>query len=122
MSSNQAARVVDPIFFVGGNNGCSPDVLADVAANDFFQIWNDTVANAVADRREIFVGRIFAKFQPMFAHVIVDLFRHTERNGRTIVRSTSSIRRVEISRIAARPAIPAPRNSLIRKVSTKSSA
>ena len=40
------------------------------------------------------------------------------RNGRTIVRSMPSIRRVEISCIAARPAVPAPRNRLIRKVST----
>ncbi len=59
-------------LFLGSNHCCSPNVLADVAAKRFFQIRNNTVANPIPHRREIFVGRVFAKFQPMFAHIVVD--------------------------------------------------
>src|SRR4029077_21122657 len=64
----------DPFFFIRNNHSCSPNILADVAAEHFLQVRNDPMSNAVAQRCEIFVRSILAKFQPVLADVIVDLF------------------------------------------------
>ena len=53
---------VEPFLFLGDNRGGSPNVVTNVAAKSFFQIRNDTVANAIAGWRKIFVRGIFAKF------------------------------------------------------------
>src|SRR4029077_10539288 len=65
---------LDPFLFIRSNHSCSPNVLADVAAKRFLQIRNDSMSNAVAQRREILVRSILTKSQPVLADVIVDLF------------------------------------------------
>src|SRR4029077_1342786 len=65
---------LDPFLFISSNDSRSPNVLADVAAKHFLQIRNDPMSNAVAQRCEIFVRSILAKFQPVLAEVVIDLF------------------------------------------------
>src|SRR6266496_1102560 len=47
--------IVDPVFFVGSNHGCSPDILTNLAPESLLQIRNHAMSDAIAQRREIFV-------------------------------------------------------------------
>ena len=110
-------------FFLGDDGGGSPDILANVAAEGFFQIGNDAVANSgCAAGRDFCSTRLREISADACGRICRSHSRQTPSSGRTIVRSTSSMRRVETSRIAASPVLPAPRNKLIRNVSTRSSA
>ena len=65
---------LDPFLFLSSYHCRSPNVLANVSAKRFLQIRNNSMSNAVAKWREIFVRSIFAKSQPVLPDVIVDLF------------------------------------------------
>src|SRR5207244_8981076 len=54
------------------NHRRAPNTMANIPAECFFQIRNDPPANLVAQRRQIFVRRVLAEFQPMLANVAVD--------------------------------------------------
>ena len=64
--------IVDPVLFIGGDSRGSPNILTNIAAECFLQIRNDAMPDAVAQRREIFVGRVFAEFEPVGANIYVD--------------------------------------------------
>src|SRR2546423_8512742 len=60
-------------LFFARDGGGAPNVLANVAAKRFFQIWNDAVPDAITQRSEILVRSVFAEFHSMRANVFVDL-------------------------------------------------
>src|SRR5713101_8908248 len=49
----------DPLFFFRRDHGRTPDVSSNVAPDCFFKIRNDAAADAIAQRRQIFVRRVF---------------------------------------------------------------
>src|SRR5947207_598347 len=64
----------DPMFFFAGDCSSPPNGRTNVSAKDFLQIRDDAMPNAVAERIKILVRCVLAKFDPMFAHINVDLF------------------------------------------------
>ena len=63
---------LDPVFFFGDNHCRAPNALANVSSEVLLQIRNDSPADTIAERRQIFVRCVFAKFQSMLANIIVD--------------------------------------------------
>src|SRR5207249_4513427 len=62
------------MFFFAGDCSSPPNGRTNVSAKDFLQIRDDAMPNAVAERIKILVRCVLAKFDPMFAHINVDLF------------------------------------------------
>jgi len=73
--------VFDPAFFFGRNRRRAPNALANISAKVFLQKGDNSPPNPVAQRRQIFVRRVFAKFQPMLADVIVDFAPPDSKQG-----------------------------------------
>jgi len=72
---------LDTIFFFGRNGRGAPDARPNFATKRFFQIRNDAVAQPIAQRSEIFVRGIFAKFQAILSHVPVNLVAPNSKYG-----------------------------------------
>src|SRR5437870_3848464 len=65
---------IDPSFFFAGNCRSTPDGGPNVSAEDFLQVGDDAMADAVAKRIKILVRCVLAKLDPMLAHIDIDLF------------------------------------------------
>jgi hypothetical protein len=72
---------LDPIFFFGCNGRGAPDAGPNFATERFFQIRNDAMPQPIAQRSEIFVRGIFAKFQAILSHVRVNLVAPNSEYG-----------------------------------------
>ncbi len=73
--------VFDPVFFFGRNRRRAPNALANISAEVLLQKGDDPPPDPVAQRRQVFVRRVFAKFQPMLANVIVDFVPPDSKQG-----------------------------------------
>src|SRR4029077_17013087 len=73
----------DPVFFFAGDCSSPPNGGTNVSAKNFLKVRDDAMTKAVPDRIKILVRCILTKFDPMLAHINVDLFApDTEKRPR----------------------------------------
>ena len=65
--------IINPVLFFGCDRCCAPDAWTNFSTERFLQIRNNAAPQPIAQRTEIFIGGVFAKFQRVFAHIDIDL-------------------------------------------------